>query len=90
MLFTEKVISARIASIGGCADNNLEFAELLFKLFDYCLGRVYFANTDGMKPNAFFLGMSPANSAESLSPAGPVPAVPYGPIYDHRDIGKTG
>jgi len=78
------------AGISGRADDNFEITEPGFKLFDYCFGRVNLANTDGVKPDTFFFRASPADLAETLSPAGPVAPVPDGPIYDHRAIGKTG
>jgi hypothetical protein len=90
MFLIEKISRPDKAGIGGSADYNLEITEPGLKLFDYCFGRVYLADTDGMKPDTFFFRASPADLAETLGPAGTVAAISDGPIYDDGTVKESG
>jgi hypothetical protein len=89
MILIEKISRSGKAGISGRADDNLEITKFVFKLFDYCFGRVYLTDTYGMKPDTFFFRASPADFAETLCPAGTVATMPDGPIYDHRAISNS-
>jgi hypothetical protein len=90
MILIEKTARPGKAGISGRAEDNFEITELRFKLFNNRFGRVHLSNADSMKPDTFFFRASPADSAETLCPAGTVAAMPDGPIYYNWTVSQPG
>jgi hypothetical protein len=90
MFLTKKIGCSCKARISRSADDDFIIAESHLQLFDYCFGRVYLTDTDGVKPDTPFVRVSPVDPAEALRPAGPVAPVPEGPIYDHGTVCQAG
>ena len=86
MILTEKVCCTGKASIGSGADYDFEITEFIFKLFDDCLGCIYFTYAYGVKPDTFFVRNSAGDFSKSLVPAAPVAFVSYSSIYNNGAV----